>query len=171
MLETPKLRKKSLFRTSLPKWVRVDQNEYEFTKMSTGLPKWVWVYQNEYELTRQWVPIEHLSANWPKSWVWIDQNENELTCVRIDLSTSWREPWKLSTCTETLFFSTSTSIVCMALWQSELLTSTRKCHLSQGVTVTLGPIIWAASQENLFMPYVNTKGTDHSVQSDQHLCY
>ena len=65
---SPKLGKQ-LFRTSLPKWVRVDQNEYE--------------------LTRQWVWIDQLSTNWPKSWVRIDQNENELTWVRTDLSTSW----------------------------------------------------------------------------------
>ena len=52
MLESPKL----------GKWVRIDKNEYELTKLST---------------------------NWLKSWVRIDQNENELTWVRTDLSTSW----------------------------------------------------------------------------------
>ena len=37
MLESPKLgEKNNLFRTSLPKWVRVDENEYELTKMSTS---------------------------------------------------------------------------------------------------------------------------------------
>ena len=45
--------------TSRPKWVRVYQNEYEFTKMSTSWP------DNEYELN---------------IWVQIDQNhEYELT--------------------------------------------------------------------------------------------
>ena len=68
MLESPKLEKKKLFKMSLPKRVRVDQNEYELTKMSTSWP------DNEYELI---------------NWVRIDQNENELIWVRIDLSTSW----------------------------------------------------------------------------------
>ena len=32
------------------------------------------------------------------------------------------------------------------------------------------PEIWATSWETLFMPYVNNKGTDLPVQSDQHIC-
>ena len=79
------------------KWVRVDQEGYELTRVRVDLgTSWPvtfeienWLkWENGYELTKtgtSWLGRYELT----KKWVRVDQEGYELTRVRVDLGTSW----------------------------------------------------------------------------------